>query len=78
LSGIIFVDRNGLRWRTRRGTMASQALRNRWKRWGAAGVFARIMEGLDGRRARCRRRNGRSVTGTTTLTGSGMRCGKRH
>ncbi len=47
LSGIVFVNRNGcagemhqgLRPRTRR-------CYNRWKRWGEAGVFTRMMEGL--------------------------------
>ena len=47
LSGIIFVNRNGLRWRDApREYGPSKTLYNRWKRWGDMGVFARIMEGL--------------------------------
>lgn len=47
LSGIIFVNRNGLRWRDAPADYGSpKTLYNRWKRWGAMGVFARMMEGL--------------------------------
>ncbi|MCP3733265.1 IS5 family transposase [Sphingomonas sp. MG17] len=47
LSGIIFVNRNGLRWRDApRDYGPHKTLYNRWKRWGEAGVFARMMEGL--------------------------------
>ena len=47
LSGIIFVNRNGLRWRDAPTDYGPhKTLYNRWKRWGAAGVFARMMEGL--------------------------------
>ena len=47
LSGIIFVNRNGLRWRDApREYGPAKTLCNRWKRWGDMGVFARIMEGL--------------------------------
>ncbi len=47
LSGIIFVNRNGLRWRDAPWEYGpSKTLYNRWKRWGEMGVFARIMEGL--------------------------------
>ena len=47
LSGIIFVNRNGLRWRDApREYGPAKTLYNRWKRWGDMGVFARIMEGL--------------------------------
>lgn len=51
LSGIIFVNRNGLRWReapTAEGTR--KTLYNRRKRWSEAGVFVRMMEGLSARR----------------------------
>ena len=47
LSGIIFINRNGLRWSdapTEYGP--PKTLYNRWKRWSEMGVFARIMEGL--------------------------------
>ncbi|MGQ3241717.1 transposase, partial [Shinella sp.] len=47
LSGIIFVNRNGLRWRdTPREYGLHKTLYNRWKRWGVMGVFGRVMEGL--------------------------------
>ena len=47
LSGIIFVNRNGLRWRDApREYGPAKTLYNRWKRWGDMGVFARIMAGL--------------------------------
>jgi len=46
LSGIVFVNRNGLRWRdapTAYGPPKTH--HNRWKRWGDRGVFARMSEG---------------------------------
>ena len=47
LSGIIFINRNGLRWRDApREYGPPKTLCNRWKRWGDMGVFARMMEGL--------------------------------
>lgn len=47
LSGIIFVNRNGLRWRDAPTVYGpSKTLYNRWKRWGAMGIFVRMMEGL--------------------------------
>ena len=47
LSGIIFVNRNGLRWRDAPAEYGpAKTLYNRWKRWGAMGVFARMMGGL--------------------------------
>ena len=47
LSGIIFVNRNGLRWRDApREYGPSKTLYNRWKRWSDRGVFARMMHGL--------------------------------
>ena len=47
LSGIIFINRNGLRWRDApRDYGPPKTLYNRWKRWSDRGVFARIMEGL--------------------------------
>ncbi len=47
LSGIIFVNRNGLRWYDApREYGPPKTLYNRWKRWGDMGVFARMMEGL--------------------------------
>ena len=47
LSGIIFINRNWLRWSDaphEYGPAKTQY--NRWKRWSDRGVFARIMEGL--------------------------------
>lgn len=47
LSGIIFVNRNGLRWRDAPKEYGpSKTLYNRWKRWGDKGIFLRMMEGL--------------------------------
>ena len=47
LSGIIFVNRNGLRWRDApREYGPAKTLYNRWKRWSDKGVFARMMDGL--------------------------------
>jgi len=47
LSGIIFINRNGLRWRDAPIDYGPpKTLYNRWKRWSGMGVFARMMEGL--------------------------------
>ena len=48
LSGIVFVNRNGLRWRDAPGAYGRphKTLANRWKRWGKRGVLTRMMEGL--------------------------------
>ena len=47
LSGIIFINRNGLRWcDAPREYGPPKTLYNRWVRWSRMGVFARIMEGL--------------------------------
>ena len=47
LSGIIFINRNGLQWcDALKEYGPPKALYNRWKRWGEKGVFARMMEGL--------------------------------
>ena len=47
LSGIIFINRNGLRWRDAPKEYGPhKTLYNRWKRWSDKGVFARMMEGL--------------------------------
>ncbi|WP_145974996.1 IS5 family transposase [Ruegeria atlantica] len=47
LSGIIFINRNGLRWfDAPKEYGPPKTLYNRWKRWSDMGVFARIMEGL--------------------------------
>ncbi|MFT8808655.1 IS5 family transposase [Gluconobacter sp.] len=52
LSGIIFVNRNGLRWRDApREYGPHKTLYNRWKRWGAMGIFSRMMDGLAAGRA---------------------------
>ncbi|WP_425442609.1 IS5 family transposase [Sphingomonas adhaesiva] len=48
LSGIVFVNKNGLRWRDAPSAYGPhKTLYNRWKRWGEAGVFTRMMEGLE-------------------------------
>ena len=47
LSGIIFIQRNGLMWKHAPAAYGPpKTLYNRWKRWGDMGVFARMMEGL--------------------------------
>ena len=47
LSGIIFINRNGLRWCDAPKEYGhAKTLYNRWKRWSDNGVFARIMVGL--------------------------------
>ena len=47
LRGIIFINRNGLRWSDAPPEYgAPKTLYNRWKRWSDMGVFARVMEGL--------------------------------
>ncbi|MGN6363824.1 IS5 family transposase [Asticcacaulis taihuensis] len=52
LSGIIFVNRNGLRWRVAPAAYGPhKTLYNCWKRWSEAGIFIRMMECLSGIRA---------------------------
>ena len=47
LSGIVFINRNGLRWCDAPAEYGPpKALYNRWKRWSDMGVFAQIMTGL--------------------------------
>ncbi len=47
LSGIVFVNRNGLRWcDAPKEYGPHKTLYNRWKRWGERGIFLRMMEGL--------------------------------
>ena len=47
LSGIIFINRNGLWWCDAPAEYGPpKTLYNRWKRWSDMGVFARIMMGL--------------------------------
>ena len=47
LSGMIFINRNGLRWRDApREYGPPKTLYNRRKRWSDKGVFARMMDGL--------------------------------
>ena len=47
LSGIIVINRNGLRWcDAPKEYGPAKTLYNRWKRSGEKGVFARMMEGL--------------------------------
>lgn len=44
LSGIIFVNRNGLRWRDAPAAYGpAKTLYNRWIRWSRMGVFARML-----------------------------------
>ncbi len=47
LSGIVFINRNGLRWSDAPKQYGPyKTLYNRWKRWSNMGIFARMMEGL--------------------------------
>ena len=47
LSGIIFINRNGLRWRDAPNEYGPhKTLYNRWKRWSDKGIFAQMMMGL--------------------------------
>jgi transposase len=47
LSGIIFINRNGSRWRDApREYSPHKTLYSRWKRWSEKGIFARMMAGL--------------------------------
>ncbi len=47
LSGIVFVNKNGLRWQDAPAAYGPhKPLYNRWKHWGEADVFTRMMEGL--------------------------------
>jgi len=44
LSGIIFINRNGLRWRDAPAEYGPpKTLYNRWVRWSRKGVFAHIL-----------------------------------
>jgi transposase len=44
LSGIIFINRNGLRWRDAPEAYGPhKTLYSRWKRWSEKGVFARML-----------------------------------
>ena len=47
LSGIVFINRNGFRWRDAPKEYGPhKTLYNRWKRCSDKGVFARMMAGL--------------------------------
>ena len=47
LSGIIFINRNGLRWRDAPKEYGPhKTLYNHWKRWSEKGVLAQIMMSL--------------------------------
>jgi transposase len=47
-SGIIFINRDGLRWRDAPSAYGlHKTLYSRWKRWSETGIFAQMMAGLD-------------------------------
>lgn len=47
LSWIIFINRNGLRWRDAPKTYGPhERFYSRWRRWSDKAVFARMMAGL--------------------------------
>jgi transposase len=57
LSGIIFINRNGLRWRDAPTAYGPhKTLYSRWKRWSEKGIFARMMAGLAAEASRVFRR----------------------
>lgn len=44
MSGIIFINRNGLRWRDAPAEYGPhKTLYSRWKRWSEKGIFARML-----------------------------------
>jgi len=44
LSGIVFINRNGLRWRDAPEAYGPhKTLYSRWKRWSEKGIFARML-----------------------------------
>ena len=48
LSGIVFVNRNGLRWcDAPKAYGPHKTPYSRWKRWSEKGIFLQMMEGLD-------------------------------
>ncbi|MBS1051185.1 IS5 family transposase [Gluconobacter japonicus] len=52
LSGIIFVNATGLRWRDAPREYGSyKTLYNRWKRWNDMGIFMRMMDGRSAAKA---------------------------
>ena len=47
LSGIIFINRNGLRWRDAPEAYGPhKTLYSRWNRWSGKGIFAKTVAGL--------------------------------
>src|SRR3546814_19965276 len=69
LSGIIFVNRNGLRWRDApREYGPAKTHYNRWKRWSDKGIIIRMIE-------RKRGVEGKSVTVSGDM-GCGRNCKK--
>ncbi|AML53769.1 transposase [Falsihalocynthiibacter arcticus] len=47
LSGVIFINRNGLRWCDAPAAYGHpKTLHNRWKRWSDMGVFTNTMAGI--------------------------------
>lgn len=47
LSGIIFINRKGIRWRDApKDHGPHKTLHNRWKRWSERAIFAKMMAGL--------------------------------
>ena len=55
LNGIIFLNRNGMRWRDAPREYAQhKTLCNRRKPWGAMGIFARMIDGLADEKAKPR------------------------
>jgi len=69
LSGIIYIQRNGLMWKDApRDYVPHKTLYNRWKRWSRMGVFATIMTELaaEAQQTECAFRGIRSAVPTTS------------
>ena len=77
LSGIMFVNRNGLRWRDAPAIYGPpKTLYNRWVRWSRMGIFARMLVEL----AEAAQDTGTVMIDATHLkthrTASSLRCQK--
>ena len=63
LSGIIFINRNGLRWRDAPKEYGPhKTLYNRWKRWSDLGVFGGSWRGSQPKRLTTRRSQSTQLT----------------
>ncbi len=80
LSAMIFLNRNGLRWRNAPAECGPhRTLRNRWKRWSDKGIFARMMAGLAAEHGEAKTRliDATHLSVHRTATGLGLNKGAR-